>query len=94
MEYPFRDDGMLVWNAIGAFVSQYIDVYYTSDADVREDSELQEWMAEMGLETKGHLEGTPERVESRAELVRLLQRHPAACPGFGGCLVARTTPSP
>ena len=29
--YPYRDDGLLVWEAIGEYVQKYIDIYYLDD---------------------------------------------------------------
>jgi len=73
-EYPFRDDGLLLWEAIGTFVSQYIDVYYASDADVAGDSELQDWMTELSSASGAHLKGAPDQLGSREQLALLLQR--------------------
>lgn len=42
-DYPYRDDGLLVWEAIQAWVKQYVALYYASDADVTGDSELTAW---------------------------------------------------
>ncbi|HZH15635.1 MAG TPA: lipoxygenase family protein [Archangium sp.] len=73
-EYPFRDDGMLLWEAIGQFVAQYIDVYYASDAEVAGDPELQDWMTELTSAESAHLKGAPDRLGSREQLALLLQR--------------------
>ena len=59
--YPYRDDGMLVWNAIHNFVSNYLKIYYADDAQVAGDPELQAFLAELnapattgaGMQTKG-----------------------------------------
>jgi arachidonate 15-lipoxygenase len=45
--YPYRDDATLLWGAIHTWVSRYLAVYYTSDADVLGDYELQHWIAEL-----------------------------------------------
>jgi len=42
-----------------SFVSEIIDIYYTSDADVVQDAELQEWIKEifegfLSLESTGN----------------------------------------
>ena len=44
--YPYRDDGLLLWTAIRRWTDGFVDAYYRSDADVREDHELQAWAAE------------------------------------------------
>ena len=45
--FPFRDDTLLLWAAVKRYVSAYLRIYYTSDQDVREDSELQGWIHEL-----------------------------------------------
>lgn len=45
--YPYRDDALLLWNAIGDWVNGYLGVYYKSDADVTGDRELANWVAEV-----------------------------------------------
>ncbi len=43
-DFPYRDDGLLVWNTLENYVSRYIGIYYKSNRDIREDSELQNWL--------------------------------------------------
>ena len=43
-DYPYRDDGMLIWNAIHQWVDSYISIYYHNDQDVIQDTELQNWV--------------------------------------------------
>lgn len=45
--YPYRDDGLLIWAAIHDWVREYVAIYYNSDADVQGDYELQGWLAEL-----------------------------------------------
>lgn len=45
--YPYRDDAMLLWGATHTWVSRYLAIYYTSDADLQGDYELQSWIAEL-----------------------------------------------
>lgn len=51
-DYPYRDDALLVWDAIHEWARQYIDLYYTSDADVVADTELTAWAACLAGEAK------------------------------------------
>lgn len=44
--YPYRDDALLVWNAIHQWVSDYLKLYYPTDNDVQQDAALQAWAAE------------------------------------------------
>jgi arachidonate 15-lipoxygenase len=46
--YPYRDDALLIWDAIEAWVSTYVGLWYGSDAKtVRDDYELQNWANEI-----------------------------------------------
>jgi arachidonate 15-lipoxygenase len=45
-DYPFRDDGLLVWRALEAWVDAYVGHYYASDTDVVADPELQAFVAQ------------------------------------------------
>lgn len=42
-DFPYRDDGTLVWRAVHRYVGEYIRVYYRTDEDVVADFELQTW---------------------------------------------------
>jgi arachidonate 15-lipoxygenase len=53
--YPFRDDGLPVWEATRAFVAAYLALYYTSDADVGADAELAAFIDEVGAIDGGRL---------------------------------------
>ncbi|MBW4644914.1 MAG: lipoxygenase [Goleter apudmare HA4340-LM2] len=44
--YPYRDDALLVWNAIHEWVLGYLKLYYPTDQDVQNDAALQAWAAE------------------------------------------------
>jgi arachidonate 15-lipoxygenase len=43
-DFPYRDDGLLVWNALEEYVSKYVGIYYKSNRDIRQDFELQNWL--------------------------------------------------
>ena len=45
--YPYRDDGMLVWDALQAYVGEYLDIFYRNDDAVMSDPELSAWQAEL-----------------------------------------------
>jgi arachidonate 15-lipoxygenase len=44
--YPYRDDGLLIWNAIHDWVTDYLNIYYRTDTDVQKDTYLQAWAME------------------------------------------------
>lgn len=45
--YPYRDDALLIWDAIYQWVSSYLNIYYESDEQVEQDGELQAWAADL-----------------------------------------------
>ncbi|XP_010913914.3 linoleate 13S-lipoxygenase 2-1, chloroplastic [Elaeis guineensis] len=51
-DYPFANDGLLVWSAIKQWVTDYVNFYYPEASLVKNDSELQEWWTD--VRTKGH----------------------------------------
>ncbi|KAG1364222.1 Linoleate 13S-lipoxygenase 2-1, chloroplastic [Cocos nucifera] len=51
-DYPFANDGLLIWSAIKQWVTGYVNHYYPDANHVVEDYELQEWWTE--VRTKGH----------------------------------------
>jgi arachidonate 5-lipoxygenase len=50
--YPYRDDGMLIWNALGEYVSETLAIFYADDAALQSDNEMQDWWTD--LITNGH----------------------------------------
>lgn len=46
-DFPYRDDGLLVWNALATWTAAYVDTYYASDTDIVGDTELAAWSAEL-----------------------------------------------
>lgn len=51
-DYPFANDGLILWDAIKEWVSDYVNHYYKEAAMVESDNELQAWWTE--VRTKGH----------------------------------------
>ncbi|MGK7904862.1 MAG: lipoxygenase family protein [Hormoscilla sp.] len=45
--YPYRDDALLIWDAIHQWVSSYLSIYYRSDRQVQQDTALQTWATEL-----------------------------------------------
>ncbi|WP_437587281.1 lipoxygenase family protein [Sorangium sp. So ce1000] len=78
-DYPYRDDALALWNAIHAWVTAYVGVYYPTSADVLQDYELQAWIAELASEDGGRIKdigdkvvnGTPQ-IETAEYLAKLL----------------------
>lgn len=68
-DYPYRDDALLVWNAIQQWVAEYLDIYYSDDNAVTADSELAAWAD--NLIDRGKIKGF-KPISSKAQLVDVL----------------------
>ena len=53
--YYYRDDGIKIWNATEKFVKGIIDAFYSTDDDVKKDTEIQNWAEDV------HTNGFPGR---------------------------------
>ena len=73
--YPYRDDGLLVWHAIGRFVVDFVEAYYPNDDDVVADHELQGWATEVASPANGQVHdfgATPGHICDRQDLAEIL----------------------
>jgi len=68
-DYPYRDDALLVWNAIAQWVGDYVAVYYVNDGDVTADYELKAWATE--LATSGKVKGF-RPITTRSQLITVV----------------------
>jgi hypothetical protein len=44
--YPYADDGLEVWDAMKAWNTDYIDIFYNDDSEIQKELELQAWYKE------------------------------------------------
>jgi len=56
-EFPFRDDTLLLWEAIRNYVRAQLTLYYRSDDDLRADWELQAWVDEITRPDRAAFQG-------------------------------------
>ncbi len=68
-DYPYRDDAILIWDAIHVWTTDYVDVYYKSDKDVAGDGELIAWAED--IINNGQVAGF-KVVETKAQLAEVL----------------------
>ena len=68
-DYPYRDDALLVWNAIQQWVGEYVAVYYANDGDVTGDYELKAWASELAV--SGKVKGF-RAITTRSQLVSVV----------------------
>uniref|UniRef100_A0A5B6ZC88 Lipoxygenase n=1 Tax=Davidia involucrata TaxID=16924 RepID=A0A5B6ZC88_DAVIN len=73
-DYPFANDGLLLWDAIKQWVTDYVDNYYSSPSSVQDDQELQAWWTE--IRTVGHGDKKDEpwwpKLETPQDLIGIL----------------------
>lgn len=67
--FPYRDDAILIWNAILRWIEDYVDLYYEKDDDVSKDEKLMEWFDD--LIDNAHIRNFTKVTEKRA-LIRVL----------------------
>ncbi|XP_076001029.1 arachidonate 12-lipoxygenase, 12S-type isoform X2 [Genypterus blacodes] len=72
--YFYRDHSLLLWEAIHKFVSGLVSLFYQSEQEVQDDTELQAWIKDVTQEGFGELRSFGLRAElsSRSELSTLL----------------------
>ena len=70
--YPFRDDGMKLWDCTRQYVSDYLSLYYGSEADLANDTELQAWAAELASQDGGRVAGMPGKIETLEQLTDVI----------------------
>jgi arachidonate 15-lipoxygenase len=73
-EYPYRDDSLLYWDVIHEWVAAYLRIYYQTDTDIQQDTELQAWGRELVSKSGGRLRGLPnngaiQRIEELIDVV-------------------------
>ncbi|XP_074312002.1 linoleate 13S-lipoxygenase 2-1, chloroplastic-like [Silene latifolia] len=51
-DYPYANDGLLLWDAVKQWITDYVKHYYQNEEEVQSDTELQQWWAE--IREKGH----------------------------------------
>ncbi len=68
--YPYRDDGILIWQAICDYVTAYLKLYYTTDQDLVADVELQAWAQE--LVNGARIQGCPDAFLTLDPLVEVV----------------------
>jgi len=74
-DFPYRDDGLLIWQALEEYISQYVGIYYKSNQDVREDFELQNWIKALQkpIDEQGFgVVSLPRRLTNRDQLIDLV----------------------
>ena len=70
--YPYRDDGLLLWNAIKTFVSGYLKFFYPTKKEIAQDVELQTWAKELASDNGGKVKGMPDHIDTVEQLIEIV----------------------
>jgi hypothetical protein len=71
-DYRFRDDGLLLWNAIQKYVGKIIEYLYPDNLAVANDICLYGWIDDLRKNVFHKNYGLPEKIDCRDTLVELL----------------------
>jgi arachidonate 15-lipoxygenase len=85
--YPYRDDGLDMWGAIKTWATAYVEAWYTGDAAVAADTDIQNWVKECTSPDAGNLgiKGFPTQCDDIPTLAAILAKLIwQAGPGHGG----------
>ena len=55
LDFPYRDDGMLLWDAILKWTNEYLKVYYKEHSDVMQDKCITNWLEELKSKDGGQV---------------------------------------
>ena len=71
-DYPFAQDALQLWTVLEDWVGDYVNLYYSTDGEVLQDTEIVEWWEE--IKNKGHADIKDEWpvLDGRASLARIL----------------------
>lgn len=73
-DYPYANDGLVLWDSIKEWVQDYVNHYYSEPSLVESDVELQAWWEE--IRTKGHADKKDEpwwpTLKTPQDLVQIL----------------------
>lgn len=58
-DYPYATDGLLLWDTIKEWVTDYVTHYYTESSLVESDNELQQWWTEIRMLGHGDKKDEP-----------------------------------
>ena len=68
--YPFRDDGLLIWNAVTEYVKEYLQYFYPNTEDIEKDIELQNWANDLANVAK--IKGMPGVIDAISILIEIV----------------------
>jgi arachidonate 15-lipoxygenase len=65
-DYPYRDDSLLLWQAINEWVSSYLKIFYADDPAVQKDQIIQNWVADLTANDGGQFPAMRETTDQNS----------------------------
>jgi len=70
--YRYRDDGLLIWDALWTLCVDMVEELYQKDEDVVADTVVQAWAVEMASPHRADVKGFPSEISTTEALVKCL----------------------
>ncbi|MED6264270.1 hypothetical protein CHARACLAT_013037 [Characodon lateralis] len=75
----YAQDALRIWDALHRFVLAWIDLYYRGDKDIKNDSELQNWITDINKHGFTQNSGFPQCFHTKAEVSKFLTMFIYSC---------------
>jgi arachidonate 15-lipoxygenase len=70
--YPYRDDALLIWEAIHSWVASYLKIFYADDQAVQNNPEIQDWIRDLTGSQGGQMMGIKETADDSPIYIQTL----------------------
>jgi arachidonate 15-lipoxygenase len=70
--YPYRDDALLIWEAIHLWVASYLKIFYADDQAVQNNLEIQDWIRDLTDSQGGQMMGIKETADDSTIQIKTL----------------------
>lgn len=70
-QYPIVGDLLSIWEMSETFATQFVNETYTSDKEILDDTQLQNWMKQSASTSQGNVRGLP-LMDSQGSLIKVL----------------------
>ncbi|XP_051250700.1 polyunsaturated fatty acid lipoxygenase ALOX15B [Dicentrarchus labrax] len=68
----YAQDALRVWDALHKFVCSWVDLYYSGDDEVQQDSELQLWITDINTHGFTHDSGFPQSFQTKSQVSKFV----------------------
>ncbi|XP_072231344.1 hydroperoxide isomerase ALOXE3 [Leuresthes tenuis] len=75
----YAQDALRIWDALLRFVARWVDLYYSGDDEVQNDSELQNWITDINTHSFSQNSGFPQSFHAKAEVSKFVTMFIYSC---------------